>query len=130
MNPISELASGGWILSDWLGKGARVVDQKTADDRASICVTCPENRGELWWERMLKDPIADMMRKQLELKNHMALRVSVEDKIHVCAACGCLTRLKVWADIQHIKDHTPPETMEKFVPNCWIRKEIATPNLP
>jgi hypothetical protein len=107
-------------LIEWLGSGGHPVDRAEAERRAAICTTCPLNVAPLWWEQMLKDPIAEAMRITLEIKNKMNLTVDNEDSLHVCRACGCCTRLKVWSPLAIIKEHTPKSV--NFPPHCWINQ--------
>lgn len=126
---LRQTATGIAILKDWLGDGANPVALEAAEQRAGVCTTgnngepCPLNVEPKWWERS-KLGIAEIIRNHLEVKNEMNLRVSSEELLHMCRACGCALPLKVHVPIEHIKDHIKPEMMERLVPYCWIRKEL------
>ena len=111
-------------LTDWLGAGGTPVARDAAEYRARICLTCPLNVAPGWWDRNLKDPIAEMIRAGLEVKSGMSLHLDCEDGLHMCRACGCCARLKVWTPIQHILNHTDETTMNKFDANCWIIQNL------
>jgi hypothetical protein len=126
MNILKELehdASGLAVLQDWLGEGGVPVDKDKAAERAQVCVRCAENTAPLWWEKA-KDMIAWFIRKQLEFKHRMELSTEHDDKLHMCACCGCCARLKVHVPAEHIKAHTTQETMDSFPAHCWIKKEL------
>lgn len=117
------------LIKDWLGEGGEPVSQMKADHRAFTCAfgnngfPCPENKEPGWWDRV-KSVIANWIRAELELKNHLNMRVASEDAVHMCRACGCCLKLKVWTPISYIKTHMPPEKIAKTTSYCWIRKEI------
>lgn len=81
------------------------------------------NKAPKWWETA-KEVIANWIRKELEIKSHMNLRVGAEERLHMCAACGCCLRLKVWTPRQHIRDHITKKQLEKAPEYCWMRKEL------
>lgn len=111
------------LLYDWIGDG-KTVTQTHADARASVCMVCPKNVEALWWEKMIKDPIAEVIRHQLEIKNGMQLHADGEAFLSMCSCCGCAVSLKVWVPIDHIKAHTAQDVYTKFPAFCWIRNEI------
>ena len=111
---------GAKLLSDWLGEGGIPVGLVKSQSRANICETCPHNVEAKWWDRV-KHKIADTIKAQLELKHHMELSVSNENKLGMCSCCGCAIPLKVHTPIEHIKDHTPVEV--KYPHWCWITQE-------
>lgn len=117
-------AAGAAMMTDWLGDGGIPVPQSKADERASACLVCPKNVDPTWWERMTKDPIADVIRHQLEIKNSMEMRVEGEAFMGMCQPCGCCTRLKVWVPIKHVKAHTAQDVLESFPAFCWQLNEI------
>jgi len=128
MNIIEEIkqdSAGLLFLRDWLGDDGKTVTPDVAEDRAKVCLGCPQNSHPNWWERLLKDPIANAIRRELEIKNKMNIHLHEEENLHMCRICGCATRLKVWAPLAHIKDHTTPQSLEKMPPHCWIKNELA-----
>jgi len=120
---------GAKLLKDWLGGNGIPVSQIHADHRAYACAhgnagePCPLNKEPGWWDRV-KSVIANWIRAELELKNHLNMRVANEDEVNMCAACGCCIKLKAWTPIRYIKDHTPPKKIAKTPSYCWMRKEI------
>lgn len=105
------------IIQEWIGQGSEVVSQELAQKRADTCISCPKNVDD--WTFV--DRVADAIRRQTELKNHLNLHVENEDKIKTCAACGCASKLKIWIPLKNIE----PEESERanFDPKCWLLNE-------
>lgn len=115
-------AAGVKILLDWLGEGARPVDTVLAQQRAKVCVSCPQNQQGDFFQR-IEAGVAASIRKTVEIKNSMKLRTTVDHQLHTCQACDCHTPLKVWVPIKHILDHDREEIRAKLAPACWILEE-------
>jgi len=133
MNVFEEIladANGALLLADWLGDGGAPVEPFKAEFRAQHCLSgdngkpCPHNREPGWWDRHTKDPVAQWMRKQLELKNRMSLRLSGENELGICDVCGCCLKLLVWSPIERIREHTDAKEIEKLPNWCWKRAEL------
>ena len=133
MNVLEEIkndAAAMPLLVDWLGNGGKPVAHELAEKRAAVCTAlrysdkaCPFNVEPRWWERF-KMKVAEVIKDQLAIKNKMGVWVSVESELNMCKACGCCLPLKVHVPIEHIRDHTRPETFQKFPSWCWITKEL------
>lgn len=114
---IAQITNGGSILADWIGHGAVPVSKELAQKRADICLKCPLNTTD--WPVL--ESVADAIRQQVGLKNHLMLRVRGERDLHFCAACHCVNRLKIWLPLERIKPE--PDEREKFHKNCWLLNE-------
>lgn len=110
-------------LIEMFGPTAKPVEHYKAEARGKVCEICPQNKEALWWEKMIKDPIAATIRRWLEYKNQMNLRVSMEDSLQMCRSCGCCTRLKIHVPIEHISQHT--KDLSIYPENCWIKGELT-----
>ena len=97
----------------WVGAGGHPVPKHHAQFRADICVQCPMNKEKPIYE-MLAAPVALLAKRQIALKNKMNLRVDGEKSLHVCDACDCILKLKVWVPIEFI------DANHEFHPSCWI----------
>lgn len=133
MNLIEEIkndAAGLKTLTDWLGEGLHPVPQAQADHRSLACVSgnngdpCPHNRGGKWWERQIKNPIADAMLRQIEVKNQIKISTPFDESLSVCDVCGCCLKLLIWTPIDIIKRRTNPETISNYPAHCWKRIEL------
>lgn len=112
-----QFKEGAKILSEWLGSGAVTVDPATAQRRADVCLKCPLNVDESFTSEL----IAATVRKQVEMKNHLKLRVNGEKSLHICKACGCVNRLKIHVPLERILPDA--DELPKFDPSCWLHTE-------
>ena len=118
---VSSMVGGAKILLEMFGEKGPV-DAPLATQRASVCATCPKNdQGD--WTRFFTIPASNMVRKMLGIINDMKLTTAYDDKLIFCTACNCPLKTKVWAPLDHIKKHTPGESMAALDPRCWILKE-------
>ena len=111
------------VLASWLKDGAPVVSPELAEQRGEICSKCPLNTQSAWWEKISKDPIADTIREWIQIKDKMQIGVKAEQDLGMCRACGCCIRLKIWEPLHYILEHTSPEMMDKYIPECWVKTE-------
>lgn len=123
MNFISQLKDykrGIEILLDWIGSGGVPVEKELAQQRANICISCEFNDNGI----KLTETIADAIKEQIELKNHLFMRVNGERELKTCQACSCVLRLKIWCPISTVNhSYSKGELLEKFPSNCWQRTE-------
>lgn len=110
---------GVWM--DHMGPSGVPVAQKTADERAAICATCPHNKqGGLknWFVQKAADEIMHLFGifKDLDVKT------KYDDKLGVCELCVCPLKNKVQVEMHHIQKHLTPEVREKLaaVKHCWV----------
>ena len=127
---VKRFHQGTQILREWLGNDAVPVEQEKAEARASVCVHCPKNYKARWWESAV-GAIADAIRRQIEVKNKISMKVSVENEIGMCRCCGCALPLKVFVPIGHIRNHITAEHRACFQNinhprglQCWIENEL------
>lgn len=121
---VNKTAAGIRLVVDWLGSGLRPVAQAEADQRAAVCITCPQNQtGDLW--QRLDAKAADGMKRLLSIKADMTLSTPFDSRLKTCVACDCHLPLKVFAPMKHILDNTKPEVMAQLDPRCWIIRGAA-----
>lgn len=132
MNIVEEIRNdinGAAALTDWLGD-LDPVHEMVALFRAERCVQanngepCPWNVEPNWWERHAKHPVAQFIRKEMELKTGMNLRTGYDDKLHMCKLCGCALQLKVWVPMRHLEGRTNKDKFAKAPTWCWVKKEM------
>jgi hypothetical protein len=121
LGSVKRVAAGVAVLVEWLGNGAKPVEQPLADSRASICAGCPKNDGGDFTAYFTK-PIADTIRTQLEIRGDLQLRTPHDEKLTVCSACDCPLKLKVWVPLDHVLAHTSEDTKTKLDGRCWIKR--------
>jgi len=118
------VAAGVGVLLDWLGESAKPVDQALAEHRATVCATCPQN-GKGGLMEYFTGKAADKIKKQIEIKNDLALKTSHDADLGTCLACLCKLDLKCHVPLKHILAHTSEDVKKKLDPRCWILHEKA-----
>lgn len=111
LTKIKQLGHGAVAITEWLGGGAEVVDNSTAQARADICLKCPKhdpNQSSLVL-------LAKGVRGVLSVKNDIGLTVNNEDKLGTCTVCGCVLKLQVFEPEVLLKR----EESEKYPNHCW-----------
>lgn len=117
LDSVTNYSNGVGILREWLGHGATPVEQELAQSRADVCIECPLNKSGF----MPTEAMAAAIKRQVELKSHLKLRVTGEKKLHACESCSCALKLKVWIPIDLI---TPDEELRaRLHPLCWLLSE-------
>lgn len=113
---------GGPILLEWTLTGS-VVESSKAQDRADICTgrlsgdPCPLN---VHW--IFNQQVGAGIKRIVELKNMMNLRVLGEKKLQVCSGCGgCALKPKVWMELKTILPGE--EEKGKLDKRCWLLHE-------
>lgn len=120
---VKKLRAGVGVLLDWLGDGATTVAPELAEKRAQVCAGCPHNQqGGL--ERWFTVPASERIRKQLEIKQEMALSTTVDDKLEVCDLCLCPMRLKVHVPLDYVRSRLLPEVQSQLPDFCWMKTEV------
>ena len=114
--------AGAALLIDWLGDGLKPVTAPHAAQRALVCVECPLNRDPNLAQSAM-GAVARGFHLLMEAKNAMSLSTPSDSKLKTCQACDCDLKLKVHAEMAHIKKHTKQETYDRLATPCWIRNE-------
>ena len=119
MNPLRAAISLYRLRAEWLGEGGEPVAISTANERAKVCLQCPQNQPNPILERTLAPVISHLLR----LQDRMRLAGLDARGLHVCNACDCLLRFKVRVPIKHVLATTPLEKLQQEGPRCWILVE-------
>jgi hypothetical protein len=94
-----------------------------AQKRANTCINGENGEGCPFHVPLgiVKKTIALAIKKQVELKNRLNLRVSGEKSLQKCSGCGCVLRLKVWMPVENLgMDENELQSYPGF---CWMRTE-------
>lgn len=113
----SQLAHGAKTLAEWLGDGYETVRLDVAQDRADICLGCPFNRHI----GTIAQAVAVEIKKQVELKNHLNMKIDGEKSLKTCHACGCALRLKIWIPKKRLLLAENEKSLLKYHQDCWLR---------
>ena len=116
------LARGVSIIKEWLGDGGVAADQKTAQDRANICISCIHNR-QGW---TVADPVARAIKEHIQTKNALKMRVKGEKQLGTCDVCECHLKLKVWVPRETLLYEISDEELKAHPSFCWLRKELSS----
>lgn len=119
------LAHGVSVIQEWLGDGGIAADQKTAQDRANVCIGCPHNRHG--WT--ISAPVAKAIKRHIQTKNALQMKVKGEKQLGTCDVCECRNSLKIWIPRETLLYETSDEELKEFPPHCWIRKELSSIDL-
>ncbi len=123
---VKRVAAGVRLLLDWLGSGGKPVSTAQAESRAKVCVACPMN-GSANVLGYFTSKVAEKIKLQLEIRQDLDLKTSVDDKLGICTGCDCVNKLKVWTPTEHVAAHTSKEIMDRLHPKCWVRSETQLP---
>jgi hypothetical protein len=105
------------------GAEGPIQDKTLAESRAAVCCApCPENQAGDWLS-FFTVPVSAALRAALSALKHQGLETSRDEGLHVCRACSCPMKLKVWARLPHILKHIPAESKSKLWQQCWVLKE-------
>jgi hypothetical protein len=119
VNPLKQAQQLYRTRRAWLGEGG--VPSPRAQHRANVCLQCPHNEARPL-EELFKGAVAGVVRRQLEVKGKLGLKVEGEEGLHVCGLCGCVLRLKVHVPLDVARTNTPD--WQGFPAHCWLRTEV------
>ncbi len=114
--------AGAALLIDWLGDGLNPVTPPHAAQRALVCAACPLNRDPNIAQSAM-GAVARGFHLLMEAKAQMNLSTPSDAKLKTCQACDCDLKLKVHAEMAHIKKYTSEATMKRLDKSCWILAE-------
>ena len=113
----------GMIRDLWLGDSLKPVSPELSEKRAQVCVVCPRHDGDKEFIDKLTAEAAKGVRALMQAKYDMELKTSVDDKLGMCRACGCVLPLKVHVSLEVAKKKLKPGDFEQLHETCWIRHE-------
>lgn len=106
------------------GPEGPITDRNLAEQRAAVCAVCPLNQaGD--WTALFTVPVSNTIRAVLGAIKGQGLTTTRDEALHVCSACACPMKLKVWCRLPHILNHMPAESKAALDPRCWITREAA-----
>lgn len=118
------VVAGAKTLVEMFGPKGPIKDVNVANERAVICIACPKHdKGD--WKRFFTQPAQAFVMKMLGVVKDLELKTDYDDLLHVCSACYCPMRGKIWTRAEHILAHIPPADKAALDSNCWILAEEA-----
>lgn len=124
IDQVKAIPRGVQTLSEWMEGGGQPVPKGEAQYRAATCRSCPLNKSN----HSISGVVADAIRKQVELKNTLQLRVDGEKTLGVCDVCQCVLRLMIWVPLETLQKHIPQGENERYPSYCW--KKIQPKEIP
>jgi hypothetical protein len=122
MNRLQAAGVGVATLKDWLGVGGVPVVQDQAEQRASVCKTCPKNKPGNWWDWISRE-VAHVILSFRRAKAALNLRVKCEEDLHFCEVCHCDLKTKVWVPMERIAKHTSEKVWSELPSWCWLQAD-------
>lgn len=117
------IKNGVATLKEWLGSGGICVDQHLAQKRADVCTgrisgtPCPNNVQDF----QFAEAVSAVIRKHIELKSKLQLKVMGDRSLFVCNGCGCPLKLKVFVPLDKLGNDE--ESLKQFPAFCWMKTE-------
>lgn len=111
------------FLWNWKLSGAQLVDQNTANIRASICATCHNNQASKDVRKgcsvcnKMGNKVLDGIRNEIISGN----RTPHDGKLLACAICGCDNRISVWIPNNVL---LASEDVNAFPSFCWKKSLV------
>ena len=113
---------GAETLVDWITSGAEAVPPPQANARAAICAACPLNEaGDLL--KFFTLPVAAAIRRAYNLRRDWKLETAFDERLGVCGACDCVTKLLVHIPLATKLAHISAPAKAKLNSSCWITAE-------
>lgn len=112
---VKNIAHGVQSITEWLGSGGVVVDQETAQKRANVCLTCPNNIPSI----IVTEAVAMAIKRHLSVKNEVGLRVDGEKSLHSCSVCSCVLKLLIWEPQSNVTAQMTETEKAKLPAHCW-----------
>lgn len=113
-----QIKHGVESITDWLGSGGSVCEKQEAQERANICLSCDENKLGM----SVSTPVQAAVKRILEVKNRLSLRVSGEKRLGRCKICTCELKLQIWQPQSQVQAELG-STEKEFLPaHCWKLK--------
>lgn len=108
------------VLLDWSGQ---FVSPEQAEQRASICATCPLNSKRVGWGcGSCTAQYGKLLSRILGAK-----KTAYSDQCGSCQVCGCVINAAVWFPIEAQQAGLTDDIKEDFkkVEYCWKTKELG-----
>lgn len=128
---LSKVNAGRVMLLDWEAAGYPQVEQSLAEQRATVCVSCPKN-GKGDFTRWFTVPAADRIKKQIERLKQKSLSTTKDNQLGVCEVCLCPLKLKMHAPLAFIAKYVGPEMKNELAAvttglgtHCWVIDELS-----
>lgn len=117
------------FLWNWNLKGGKLVDQNTANVRASICVACHNNKpssevrkGGCGTCNKMGNKAIDAVRDKIVKTN----KTPTDPRLLACGICGCDLKISVWIPNNILLQ---PKEANAYPAFCWKKKVLEGTDL-
>jgi hypothetical protein len=111
---IGQVISFTSILGESMLRGNPRCSAEVADERASICASCPDNIKPDGCGGCNSRKVDSLVSKLTGAKP-----TSHDSRLDSCRHCGCLNRAQVWFPLEILQKHTSKEVREALPAHCW-----------
>lgn len=109
-----EVLNATMMLGKWFLTGTPKVEQKEAERRAGICLSCPMNQNfdgcTTCASKDLREAMVGFMGES---------KTPMDANLNVCFTCGCTLKAAIWFPLQLLKDNMTAETKAMLPAHCW-----------
>ena len=121
---VDSLRNFATAAKNFLMHGGAMLDQNTANIRASTCSKCHNNVPA---EQSRQDPLkcgvcGGAVNHAVEITRNIALagrKTPSDGVLKTCALCGCDLRIKVWLPVKYFDPKC--ENANKYPSFCWMK---------
>lgn len=96
------------------------VSAEQAERRAAVCVTCTENVPRTDCTNCNLQTLRDLVNKIVGGR-----KTPHDESLHVCRACLCELKSKVWLPLARLEAMSTVAEREHLPAHCWMRTEAA-----
>jgi hypothetical protein len=111
----NDFTEGMKVFGHWAALGTPLVEQKEADRRAAICVSCPLNVAVSGCASCHK--IASMITGAVAKK-----RGAHDDHLRACAICRCSLKAMVWFPMEILRSNESADRQALRPDFCWVKE--------
>lgn len=119
---VTDIIRGTKVIASFKLAGSPLVSPELAEQRAGICVNCPENVD-------YAKPCSGICQELIDLVRSMVGGAVTrhDSQLKACRICGCSNAAQVQVPAEFLAKGVNDQMMAQFrmVPNCWKAKEIA-----
>lgn len=113
----ADIVSATKTLGEWVLRGMKKVDQKEAERRANICLSCPFNQPHSGCTSCTEKEMRELVMSVIGDST-----TPVDGQLHTCHICGCTLRAAIWLPLEILQKHMrkdlePPDY-------CWKGQKL------
>ncbi len=119
---VKKLAAGAAAILEWEDQNFPHVAPEVANERGSICVSCPKNQQGKGLTEYFTTAVSDLYNRKFQKQKDMNLTTQYDDQLRACAACHCLNRAQVHFPIATLESSDTIDRQNLYPSFCWKKK--------